>query len=137
MAESGEGTIVALILLALLCPPVPPVEPLPVTRRMIAARYDPGVMEGVAIYRGLAWTGCGMAYDGPPLGTMVRVEGVRTGVARTCQVVDVSETIDLARHVKARQVELDDRAARAVCGRRYYRSRPRECPVRVTVLRLP
>lgn len=129
-----------LVSLALACPPEQRVLALSaplVTHRMISARYASGVMHRVARKRGIPIGECGMAFDGPPLGSIVRVEGERTGVARMCVVVDISQTRDRARHVKARMVELDHQSARAICGLRYWRSRPKECPVFVSIVRVP
>lgn len=127
-----------LVSFALGCPPEQRVLALSaphVTHRMISARYAPGVMHRVAKKRGIPIGACGMAFDGPPLGSLVRVEGERTGVARMCVVVDISQTRDRARHMRARMVELDHSSARAICGLRYWRSRPKECPVLVTIMR--
>jgi hypothetical protein len=129
-----------LLLGLLLCfyPPEPagapvraPDEP---TRAMQAARYAPGIMQRVARRRGMPFDQCGIALDHASLGSRVRVQGVRTGVALDCTVYDRSHPRDLARHARAQQVELDHDSARAICGRRWFRSRPKECPVLVTVL---
>jgi hypothetical protein len=126
-----------LFSVALACGAVAPRAPavLPETRLMISARYSPGVMERVARKRKLVMGDCGVAMDGPGLGGMIRVEGVRTGQVRTCMVIDVSETRDLKRHQKARQIELDHASARDICGEKHYRHQPKECPVMVTILR--
>lgn len=124
--------LIALALhLAIAQPPPPP--PIP----MIAGRYAPWVMQRVAIKRHLAFRShgglCGMATDLPyPLGSFLHVEGVRTGIGRDCQIIDVSQTRDRARHVHARLIELDAPSALAICGKRFYRSRAKECPVIVT-----
>jgi len=132
-------TAVLLLALALLC--VVPDAPDPLDGRYQSARYGLGVMQRVAKKRGLAFRSvgvqCGASMDGPGIGAWIRVTGVRTGVVRECQVVDVSQTVDLKRHLKARQIEIDDRSARAVCGAKAYRSRPKECPVDVVVISRP
>jgi hypothetical protein len=116
---------------------LPPREPDPMDGPYIAARYSIGKMNRVAKKRGMLFTGCGMSMDRVGIGATIRVTGLRTGVTRTCTVYDVSETIDLRRHLRARQIELDDASARKLCGMRYYRSRPKECPVEVLVLTRP
>ena len=89
-------------------------------------------MEQVAKTRGIPLHGCGIAIDGPPLASFVDIVGIRTGVLRRCKVVDVSETVDLARHLRSGLVELDHHTAIAVCGR-WWRGPWRDCPVRVSV----
>jgi len=139
--QGVEVTLLRCLLVsaALLCPAVPdaPAVEKALVTRMIAGRYDLGVMRRVAKKRGIPWVvgQCGMAIDGPGIGARVRVTGVRTGVTRVCTVIDVSQTIDLKRHQKARLVELDANSALAICSRRFFLSRAKECPVDVTVLR--
>lgn len=92
-----------------------------------AARYDPGVFEQVRANRGMPHADCYIASDRHPLGALVRIEGVRTGVWRIAQVTDMSAPKDKARHLRSGLVELDYACARAICG---HVSEPwRECPV--------
>jgi hypothetical protein len=96
---------------------------------MFATRYDPGVMERVARYRGIELTGCGMAIDNHRPGSFVMVHGVKTGVRRLCRVVDWSKPRDKARHVRNRLLELDHESQLRICGKAVQMSGWRECPV--------
>lgn len=127
MGERGAQVIVALLLLlALLCPPRPPVEP---TERAFATRYTLGLMRRVATKRGIEMTGCGMAIDQQRLGSFVLVHGVKTGIRRLCVVVDYSGPRDRARHIRNRLIELDSLSQEKVCGAKVAMSRWKECPV--------
>lgn len=131
--------LIGVLSLALCIDPVEPHEPEPA----FAARYGVNVMKRVAIKRGLSFRPigeqCGMTIDWAPLGSYILVTGVRTGVSRVCQSVDVSQSrhvngreSDLERHIRTRLVELDSRSALAICGKRYFKSRWKECPVMIS-----
>ena len=126
--------LISIALLGLFPPCPASARPAAPARAMFAAHYAPGVMQQVAKHRGMAFQRCGVALDHAPLGSLVRVQGVRTQRSRSCTVYDYSHPRDRARHLRASLVELDHASARDICGAVYYLSRPSECPVLVTVL---
>jgi len=117
-----EGIALALLLLALV-PPPDPIEP------GFLTRYSLGVMKRVTAKRHMEWSGCGVAIDNQKVGSFVLVRGVKTGIERTCQVVDWSMPKDKARHVKVNLLELDSNNQAAVCGAKAAMSGWRSCPV--------
>lgn len=83
-------------------------------------------MEEVAVRRGMAVASCMVAHPTAPIGTWLVVRG-RT-VLR-CRVVDTSQPVDRARHIRTGLVELDYVSARAICPRGWTGA-SRECGIR-------
>src|SRR3954468_19413205 len=82
-----EHTVSRALLLFTLVMPLPA----PATRYQgFAASYPPGVMQQVGRRRGMH-AACMVAHTYLPLGTWVRVRGVRLGRVRRCLVVDVPQ----------------------------------------------
>ena len=94
-----------------------------------ATRYDAGLMHHVADTRNLPVADCMVSDDLAPLGAFVWVRGSNTGALLSCQVTDVSESIDRGRHVRAGLVELDWASARTICGEAQFAGPWRNCPV--------
>lgn len=93
-----------------------------------APRYNQGVMGSVADIRGLQRVGCMVSSPIVGIGEWVYVWGVNTGVLMYCKVVDTSEEIDRARHIRSGWwVETSFENALALCG--HLNERPRKCPV--------
>jgi hypothetical protein len=92
-----------------------------------ATNYRVGLMTEVAARRGLAPAACMVALDDTPLGSFVRVVGIRTGERRRCKVVDLSAPQDRAQHQRMHLIELDFASAQAVCG--HVGEPRRACPV--------
>lgn len=87
-------------------------------------------MGGVADYRGLARVGCMVSSPTVGIGEWVYVVSQNNGAIRYCKVVDTSETIDRARHIRTgRAVELDYRTALIICGAEHINDPPEHCPV--------
>jgi len=98
-----------------------------------AVRYDPGLMEHMAVKRGLSAAGCHFAHPTLPIGTRVRILGIRTGHAEICTQADTSEAIDRARHIRLKRIELGYNEALRICGKGWGGT-AKECPVRVWVI---
>lgn len=121
-----HSLIVLIVAGSILCSP-------PAGSARIAAHYAPGVMERVSRVRGLPQAGCMIASPTEPIGTWVRVRGLRTGATRLCRVTDTSAPQDRLRHIRKRQIELDWPSARAICNiRRVGQEPPWRCPVWVS-----
>jgi len=98
------------------------------TTHGVAPHYARGVMQGVAITRGLAQVPCMVSSDAVGIAEWVYVYGVNTGALRYCKVIDTSETIDRARHKREKRiVEVSHEDAILFCGTT--RDRPEACPV--------
>lgn len=98
-----------------------------------AVRYDPGGMARVAQRRHLPITPCMFAHPTLPIGTRVRILGLRTGHAELCDQVDTSEAIDRARHIRLKRIELGYDEALRICGKSWGGAAV-ECPVSVWVI---
>lgn len=96
-----------------------------------ATYYRPKLFQAVAANHGMWATACMVADDRAPLGTFVWVQGLRTGARRHCRVTDVSEAVDLRRHLDDGLSELDYDSAVTICGRRWLQNGWRNCPVRI------
>ncbi len=95
----------------------------------IAAHYSKGLMDRVAVRRGLPVTDCMLASPLHPIGAWVEVWGLNTNERQMCQVVDTSQPRDRARHIRTRLVELRWESAALLCGNTTLRND--ECPVRL------
>lgn len=97
-------------------------------REASAPRYNPAVMPGVAIYRKLTLVPCMVSSPIVGISEWVYVYGKNTGALRYCKVVDTSEAIDRARHIRTRRfVEVSYENALIFCG--HTTERPEQCPV--------
>ena len=97
-----------------------------------APRYDPGVMERVAIIRHMPKVDCMISSPTLPLGTWLYVYGKNTKTVLLCRVTDVSAPKDKARHIRTKRiVELGYTAAIRLCGRKNLNNRPEQCPVTI------
>jgi hypothetical protein len=95
-----------------------------------APRYDPGGMAHVANMRGLTHARCMVSSPTVGIAEWVYVVSKNNGAVRYCKVVDTSEAIDRARHIRTRRiVELSFADARALCG--HTTEPPESCPVMV------
>lgn len=69
-----------------------------------AVRYAPNRMERTAAIRGIPWQPCMVAWtyakDADMGKVWLEVEGVKTGIRKTCLVVDLPETIDRPNLIK-------------------------------------
>jgi len=98
-----------------------------------AARYRIGLMEKVAVKRGIAPVGCLVASPFERIGTRLRITSLVNERQRTCTVVDVAHPRDRARIIeRGIVVELSHQDARTLCGSVV--DPPRQC--RVVVKRI-
>ena len=108
-----------------------------------AVRYDPGVMEGIAEWRGLPVTRCMFAHPTLPIGTRAWIRGNRTGHGEWCDQADTSEDVDTTgrhssesdrqRHIRLKRVELGYEESFRICGD-WWEGAAVECPVEVWVI---
>lgn len=96
----------------------------------IAAHYAPGVMERVALNRGIPIVGCMIASPRHDIGQWVIVEGANTGKRLRCRVTDTSRPVDWQRHMDTGLFELGYTVTDDLCGSA--RLRNDECRVTVT-----
>lgn len=94
-------------------------------------------MERVAVVRGIAWESCMVAWTYAEDADMGRrwvvVEGVLTGVRKSCKVVDLPQPFDReALDRRGVALELDWHSGIAICGEGW-RGAARECPIRWVV----
>ena len=101
-----------------------------------AAHYSDGIMESVAVNRGMQQTQCMISYTWPNsamLGQWVQVESLVNGAWLSCLVVDMP----MAEHYhsilgRGIVIELGMPAARLICSiQTYGQEPPRACPVNV------
>ncbi len=93
-----------------------------------APRYSPGLMTRVAHNRNLTPVACMVSSPTVGIAEWVYVVSKNNGAVRYCKVVDTSEAIDRARHIRTKRiVELSFSTARALCG--HTTERPEACPV--------
>lgn len=116
-----------LLLVALALP-----QSAPASYTGFAASYSTGTMERVARHRGIPAASCMVASFRLPLERWVDVLGQRTGVRRTCKVVDVCRPGPDCRRIRQRRivVELDWASNKAICGAS--KEPPSFCPVTVS-----
>jgi hypothetical protein len=105
----------------------------------LAIRYSLNKMERVAALRGIAWQPCMVAFtyaEDEDMGKkVIVVEGVKTGVRKSCLVVDLPQPFDREALVRRGVVvEMDYHSSLAVCGASW-QGAARECPIRWRVLR--
>lgn len=103
-----------------------------------AVYYNPGRMEGVAVYRGLSITPCMFAHPTLPIGTRARIRGLRTNHSELCDQRDTSQNVDTtgrgsaesdrARHIRLSRVELGFAEAHRICPRGW-QGAAKECAV--------
>jgi hypothetical protein len=96
-------------------------------------------MERTATLRGIAWQPCMVAWtyaEDEDMGRkVITVEGVKTGVRKSCLVVDLPQPFDReALDRRGVAVEMDYHSSLAVCGASW-EGAARECPVRWRVRR--
>jgi hypothetical protein len=97
-------------------------------REASAPRYDPGVMQNVAIWRGLTPVPCMVSSPIVGISEWAFVYGKNTGALRYCKIVDTSEAIDRARHIRTKRfIEVSFENAVLFCG--HTTERPESCPV--------
>jgi len=108
-----------------------------------AVRYDPDLMESMALKRGIPIERCLFAHPTLPIGTRARILGLRTGHAELCTQADTSQDRDTtgrnsgesdrARHIRLKRIELGYDESFRICGARW-QGAAKECPVRVWVI---
>ncbi len=96
-----------------------------------AARYAPGVMDRVAVNRGMPSVGCMISSPLYPIGEWVYVYGKVTGERLKCRITDTSAPKDKARHIRNRLfVELNYDSAYTICGS--VTNSNKECPILIS-----
>jgi hypothetical protein len=103
-----------------------------------AVYYRPGLMEAMAVKRGVAGGDCHFAHPTFPIGTRARIRGLRTGHEELCVQADTSQDVDTTgrgsqesdrqRHIRLRRVELGFDEAARICPRGW-RGKATECAV--------
>lgn len=104
----------------------------------LAVRYAKGKMERVATVRGIVWEPCMVAWtyakDEDMGQRWIVVEGVKTGVRKSCLVIDIPQPFDRAALIRRGiAIEMDYFSSREVCGASW-QGAARECPIRWRVL---
>jgi hypothetical protein len=96
----------------------------------VAPHYRAGLMGEVADWRGLERVDCMVSSPTVGINEWVYVWGLNTGALRYCKVVDTSEDIDRARHIRTgRRVEFSRDIAIIMCGIENIDNPPEYCPV--------
>ena len=90
-----------------------------------AVRYDPGLMERIAVKRGIPTEPCLFAHPVTAIGSYAYIRGVRTGHMERCRQADTSQDVDTsgrgsqesdrARHIRLRRVELGYAESVRIC----------------------
>jgi hypothetical protein len=98
-----------------------------------AAHYRSGIMERVAVNRGMEQQECMIASTYEPLGSWLRVESQVTGAVKDCQVFDYPHPRDRDRIIaKGIVIEFGYNNIKEMCSLDYYAQEPpRACPVTV------
>lgn len=95
----------------------------------VAAQYSPGLMQQVAVNRGLTPGPCDVAATYAPYGSYVRVGSLVTGRWKMCRVIDYPADKDRLTIInRGIIVELPHELAAELCGE-YATWPPEKCPV--------